>query len=324
MTLAEPDPNPLSAGTAEAMAALRAAGARDRRVRNPDYLAAAFVSLRPKLTTLVKVPGARRLVPGIAERMLPGGYWFETARVRHMDAILWSELGRGLAQLAILGAGFDTRAYRFAEQLRAMRVYEIDHPATARRKRERVARVLGAPPPNVSYLDIDFTRDDIAARLAATGYDTDQPTLIILSGVTAYLPEPAVDRLLAFAGAHGSRHTSIVFDYLLAEMVAGSDAYHGAAKLRGRLNALGEPLRFGIPRGGVDAVVARHGLTLVSDLGPQELADRHLRGSNGAIAGRPYGFAAIAHARAEVRTTPLNAVVARPGYSLPSRADASG
>lgn len=301
MTLAEPDPSPLPTGTAEAMAALRAAGARNQRVRNPDYLAAAFVSLRPKLTALVKIPGARRLVPGIAERMLPGGYWFETARVRHMDAILQSELGRGLTQLVILGAGFDTRAYRFAEQLRAVRVHEVDHPANARRKRERVARVLGAPPPNVSYLDTDFTRDDIAARLTATGYDTDQPTLIILSGVTAYLPEPAVDRLLAFAGVHGSPRTSIVFDYLLAEMVAGSDAYHGAAKLRGRLNGLGEPLRFGIPSGGAGAVVARHGLTLVSHLGPHELADRHLRGSNGAIAGRPYGFAAIAHARAGKR-----------------------
>ena len=299
MTLAESNPSPLAAGTAEATAALRAAGARDQRVRNPDYLAAAFVSLRPKLTALVKVPGARRLVPSIAERILPGGYWFETARVRHMDAILWSELERGLAQLVILGAGFDTRAYRFTEQLRAARVYEVDHPATARRKRERVARVLGAPPPNVSYLDTDFTRDDIAPRLTANGYDTAQPTLIILSGVTAYLPEPAVDRLLAFAGAHGSPHTSIVFDYLLAEMVAGSDAYHGAAKLRGRLHALGEPLRFGIPSGGADAVVARHGLTLVSDLGPHELADRHLRRANGAIAGRPYGFAAIAHARAQ-------------------------
>ena len=177
MTLAESNPSPLAAGTAEATAALRAAGARDQRVRNPDYLAAAFVSLRPKLTALVKVPGARRLVPSIAERILPGGYWFETARVRHMDAILWSELERGLAQLVILGAGFDTRAYRFTEQLRAARVYEVDHPATARRKRERVARVLGAPPPNVSYLDTDFTRDDIAPRLTANGYDTAQPTL---------------------------------------------------------------------------------------------------------------------------------------------------
>jgi methyltransferase (TIGR00027 family) len=299
MTLADPDQSPLASGTAEAMAALRAAGAHDRRVRNPDHLAAAFVSLRPRLTALVKVPGARRLVPGISERLLPGGYWFEMARVRHMDAVLCSELDRGLAQLVILGAGFDTRAYRFADELRGVRVYEVDHPANARRKRERVARVLGVPPPNVAYLDTDFTRDDLTAHLTATGYDLDRPTLILLSGVTAYLPEPAVARLLAFAGAHGSAQTSIVFDYLLAEMVAGGDAYHGAAKLRGRLNALGEPLRFGIPSGGADALVARHGLTLVSDLGPRELADRHLRRSDGAIAGRPYGFAAIAHARAD-------------------------
>ena len=289
----------LAADTAEGMAALRAAGASeaDEHVRNPDHLAAAFVSLRPRLSALVKLPGLSRLAPGIAERVLPGSYWFETARVKHIDAVLLSELEQGLAQLVILGAGFDTRAYRFAQELRTVKVYEIDHPVTARVKRERVAHVLGALPAGVTYQDADFGHDDLAARLAAIGYDTGRPTLMILSGVTAYLPEAAVTRLLRFAATHGSPRTSIVFDYLYDDMIGGNDRYHGAPQLRKRLDVLREPLQFGIPRGSSSAFLECHGLTLVSDLGPQELATRHLRRSNGTICGQPYGFASIAHAR---------------------------
>jgi methyltransferase (TIGR00027 family) len=299
MMLGDPHRSRLAADTAEGMAALRAAGAAepDERVRNPDHLAVAFVSLRPRLSALVKLPGVSRLAPGIAERVLPGSYWFETARVKQIDAVLLSELEQGLAQLVILGAGFDTRAYRFAHNLRTVQVYEIDHPVTARLKRNRVTRIFGALPPGVTYQEADFAHDDLAARLAAVGYDTGRPTLMILSGVTAYLPEVAVARLLRFAATHDSPRTSIVFDYLYDDMVGGDDRYHGARQLRKRLDALGEPLRFGIPCGSSSAFLEGHGLTLVSDLGPQELAARHLQRSDGTISGRPYGFAAIAHAR---------------------------
>ncbi len=40
----------------------------------------------------------------------------------------------------ILGAGFDTRAYRFAERLSSVRVFELDHPVTAALKQARVRR----------------------------------------------------------------------------------------------------------------------------------------------------------------------------------------
>jgi O-methyltransferase involved in polyketide biosynthesis len=37
----------------------------------------------------------------------------------------------------LLGAGFDTRAWRLAA-LDGVRVFEVDHPATAKVKRERL------------------------------------------------------------------------------------------------------------------------------------------------------------------------------------------
>jgi methyltransferase (TIGR00027 family) len=286
--------------TAEAMAALRAAGAAegDPALRNPDHLAREFVSLGLRTPALVRVPGLRRFLPVLAERIVPGGYGFEMARVKHIDAILRQELASGIGQLVILGAGYDSRAYRFADALRGVRVFEVDHPLTAARKRRKVARLLGALPPHVSYVDVDFRDGDTAERLAAAGYDPRLPTLVILSGVTPYLPEPAVSALLTLTAANASPGTSIVFDYLFREMLDGDDHYRGAPEARRQVARVGEPFVFGVPAGGASEFVAGHGLRLVSDLGPEELADRYLRGVAGSL-GRPYGFVAIAHTRVE-------------------------
>jgi methyltransferase (TIGR00027 family) len=298
MGLGNRTPGALTASTAEAMASLRAAGAAesDPALRNPDHLARAFVSLDLRPSALARFRGLRRLVPLLAERIVPGGYFFETARVKHIDTILGAELDAGITQLVILGAGYDTRAYRF--EMRGVRVYEVDHPLTAALKRRKVVRLLGALPSHVSYVDADFQRDDTAERLAAHDYDRTQPTLVILSGVTHYLPEPAVSALLTFTAAHSSPRTSIVFDYLFREMLDGDDRYLGASQTRRRVSEVGEPFLFGIPVGEVGAFVARRGLRLVSDVGPDELAVRYLRRADGTI-GRPYGFVAIAHARVD-------------------------
>src|SRR4051812_11219118 len=47
-------------------------------------------------------------------------------------------------------------------------------------------------------------RDDLGVLLARAVYDLAQPTLLIVSGVSPYLPEPAVSALVAFTSAHTS------------------------------------------------------------------------------------------------------------------------
>lgn len=108
-----------AASTAEGAATMRAAGAAepDPKVRNPDKMAAGFVSWGLRLPALVKVPGLRRLIPRVVERMIPGGYYFETARTLHIDAVVREEVRRGIAQLVLLGAGYDSRPYRMASEL---------------------------------------------------------------------------------------------------------------------------------------------------------------------------------------------------------------
>jgi len=294
-----PRPNLLATNSAEAMAALRAAGAvaRDPALRNPDYLASAFLTAQLRAHALAKVPGIRRLVPVVAEWVLPGGYYYETARVKAIDEILRSELREGLDQLVLLGAGYDSRPYRFDDALRHVRVYEVDLGSVSEAKRRKAARMFGHDPHHVTYVAGDFTRDDLPDLLEEHAYEYDGATLLILSGVTPYLSELTVMRLLAFVGRHTCPRSSIVFDYVYREMIEGNDAFHGAAQARRRARSLGEPMQFGLPEGSSAEYLEPFGLSLVTHLAPDELGRRYLRSSEGTIGGEPYGFAAVAHAR---------------------------
>jgi methyltransferase (TIGR00027 family) len=299
MTLERAGGSRLAASTAEAAAALRAAGARERdqRIRGPDELAARFVASGPRLTALVKIPFVRRLAPKLAERILPGAYWYEIARVRHMDRILCAELSAGARQLVVLGAGFDTRAYRFADRLARVATFEVDHPATAALKRERVRTIFGSLPRHVRYVDADLHAGDLGARLRTAGFSERLRTHLIWSGVTPYLEAHAVDAVLGWLAARVRSGSSIVFDYAFREAVEGGAAFYGAPRLRRRLAEAGEPLLFGIPRGACAGFLAERGLELVSELSPEQLERRYLIRGDGRPAGRPYGFVAIAHAR---------------------------
>jgi methyltransferase (TIGR00027 family) len=307
VTLNEAAGTRLALSTAEAAAALRAASAaaRDELVRGPDRLAARFVETAPRLTAIVKVPLLRRLAPLAAERLLPGSYWYELARVRHMDGVLRREVAAGARQVVVLGAGFDSRAYRFADRLAGIPTFEVDHPVTASVKRARVRRILGALPRHVRYVNADLAvMGQLEERLAAGGFRHDRRTLVIWSGVTPYIPEHGVDAVLRWLARDAAPGSSIVFDYAYREAVEGSGFFYGAPQLRRRLAEGGEPLRFGVCRDAIGEFVARRGLELLSDLGPELLEQRYLVRRE-RLAGRPYGFVAIAHARVPVVASPV-------------------
>ena len=61
------------------------------------------------------------------ERFLPGMVNSGLVRVRYFDDLVKKSIDEGLEQLVILGAGYDTRAYRI-EGLKKIKVFEVDHP----------------------------------------------------------------------------------------------------------------------------------------------------------------------------------------------------
>jgi methyltransferase (TIGR00027 family) len=72
------------------------------------------------------------------------------------------------AQLIILGAGLDARAWRMPE-LAGVDVFEVDRPASQQDKRERVDGLEPAAR-SVSYVPVEFGRDALGPALARAGH----------------------------------------------------------------------------------------------------------------------------------------------------------
>jgi methyltransferase (TIGR00027 family) len=242
--------------TAEATALFRAAGALTGR--GPDRLAARLLPWAPSPAMLVKVPVLRHLVPAALGVVLPGAVGFEVRRTTYMDRVLVEEIHDGARQAVILGAGFDSRAHRLADELADTLVFEVDHPRMSARKQTRVRAAL-ARPGNARYIGVDLEHDDLAESLARNGFDPAVRTVVIWSGVTPYLEPGTVAHTLAWV-AGLAPDSCVVFDYVWREVVDGTSAAPHAAAVRRSAAARGEPWLCGLPRGEVPEFLAAHGL----------------------------------------------------------------
>jgi methyltransferase (TIGR00027 family) len=158
---------------------------------------------------------------GYAQKRAAGDLGFIVARCRYMDDVLSEEVDRGIRQLVILGAGYDSRAYRFDRLKDGVKVFEVDHPATQKNKLKHLERILGPGglPGYVTFVPIDFTQQTLAARLPEYGYSERLKTLFIWEGVTMYLEAPSVDSTLDFVASHSAPGSAIVFDYMCKQPV---------------------------------------------------------------------------------------------------------
>jgi methyltransferase (TIGR00027 family) len=109
-------------------------------------------------------------------------------------------------QFVILGAGLDARAWRLPE-LKNTTVFEVDHPATQRYKRERVKELTPLVRDH-RFVAVNFERDSLDERLGAAGHDRTQPTFWLWEGVMPYLWPAAIRATLGVVKARsvpGSR-----------------------------------------------------------------------------------------------------------------------
>src|SRR5262245_19019591 len=128
--------------------ALESARPEDARLFE-DPLAQAF--LRAPLAWVERAarhPRLRDAVPGFIDRRWPGVRSSVVARTRLIDETIATVVDADTPQVVLLGAGYESRAVRLPE-LRAARVFEVDHPDTQAAKRRVLQRRLGALPAHV-------------------------------------------------------------------------------------------------------------------------------------------------------------------------------
>ena len=191
-------------------------------------------------------------------------------RTRVIDDAIHAFVARGGKQLVLLGAGYDTRVLRLPA-LAGVRVFEIDHPATQRHKREVLERIEVQSP--ATYIEWNFEErplSELPARLAEAGHDAHAPTFTIWEGVTMYLTEDAIDASLRAIRAWSAAGSELAITYFTrARLERPSLPARVVAAVVARV---GEPLRWGWEPAELPGYLADRGFTVVEDVTMAEAA----------------------------------------------------
>ena len=258
-----------------------------------DPLARAFLTWPYATTTRVaRVPGLRELVPRFFDHRWPGVRTSVVARTRLIDDVIAASLGDHIEQLVILGAGFDSRAYRL-RGVSDITVFEVDHPDTQAAKRRTLRRVLSAAPTHVRFVAVDFNQRQLDSVMPAAGYRDSARTFILWEGVTNYLTEAAVDTTLRWCAraAPGSR---LLFTYVHRDVLTNPRAFVGTERLFATLAKAHEQLTFGIEPSELRAFLAKRGLDLERDVGAAEYRQRYFKEAARRMRGHEFYRVALA------------------------------
>jgi len=255
-------------------------------------IARAVESEKPAGERICYDPFARQFVPpwmyyllgffiksGYAGLRGPGVNGFLMVRERYIDDVLNNFLSEDLRQLVILGAGYDSRAYRFTlpEQVKT---FEVDHPVTQAEKLKKLQRIFSKIPEHVRYVPVDFNTQTLSERLISSGYDPGLESLFIWQGVTMYLTPLGIDTTLDFVVKNAAPGSGIVFDYIYQSVLDGIQKQNEINNMRRYRFMTGEGLTFGIPQGQVGEFLQSRGFHQVIDITTDELKAAYFTGMN--------------------------------------------
>ena len=178
------------------------------------------------------------------EKKMPGWSNSIRTRVRYFDDFVSNEVDLGLKQIVILGAGYDTRAYRLPE-LEKVRIFEVDRQDTQAIKKEKMTEILGSLPDNVTFISVDLETENLKQSLIKGGYSQSKKTLFVLEGLVMYITREVVVELLSFIRGYSGTGSSVIFDFIPASMADGTSDREDAKCIRDYTIAAGEPLRSG-------------------------------------------------------------------------------
>lgn len=247
--------------------------AKDRLFDDP--LAQGF--LRPSLrrvAALARVPLLRPLITWYIDQRWPGSRPSVIARTRYIDDQLVQALHMGIEQVVVLGAGFDTRAYRIPG-IERLRVFEVDHPSTLAVKRRSLQQMLGTLPKQVRFVEIDFNQQNLTEVLEEAGFDATQQAFFLWEGVTNYLTVQAVDTTLRSV-ALAAPGSTLLFTYIHRGVLDGSFQFLGSREITRLLRRLSEPWTFGLDPDTLRDYLGARKLQLLDDVGSLEYRARYM------------------------------------------------
>ncbi|MEY3896735.1 MAG: hypothetical protein RLZZ214_2255 [Verrucomicrobiota bacterium] len=195
----------------------------------------------------------RQILFGIERLLIPGIIAHYLVRKRRIELAVREAVAAGVSQVVVLGAGFDTLAWRLHTEFPQLSFVEIDHYATQTVKLQALeARA------NIHFLPLDLAKEPLAAYLrACPAFSLDRPSIFIAEGLTMYLSAERVGAVMRdIAGLAGR----LVFTFMERDD-SGSIGFHGENPFVARwLRWRSEPFLWGISRQDLIPLLADAGL----------------------------------------------------------------
>ncbi len=245
--------------TATSVAFCRALAVRDERpgMKGPDDLADIF--LEEEARSLLKTAETRRWA--IQSLVTSRLYGYFCARTSYLDAIFRDRCAQGIPQVAVLGAGYDTRAVRFRNSIRRTRVFELDLSTTQTRKRARLDAAGVIQPDGLVYVPFNFETGSLAEALRGAGYDPAGRTLFMWEGVLYYLTRAAVETTLRCLAELAPAGSLLALDCLRTGIESVNPA---------------EPFRFWMGPDGLTTLLGEYGWQVTEVLDSAQMVRRFL------------------------------------------------
>jgi methyltransferase (TIGR00027 family) len=236
----------------------------EARLFSDPYAALFLGGWRKWVYKAARFDAGRRLIERLLDRNSPGARAAGIARTQWIDA----EVTRALEespQLVLLGAGFDTRAYRLPAAQR-VNTFELDRSETSLAKRSMLRMKMGSLPKQVEFVAIDFNKQSVSNALSGAGFDAARRACFVWEGVSNYLSAEAVDDVLRQI-SKADAGSVLLFTYIDRRVLEQPDQFLGAQKLLSRLRSYGEPWTFGLYPEEIGEYLSARKLRLLKDVG---------------------------------------------------------
>jgi methyltransferase (TIGR00027 family) len=255
-------------------------------LRGPDYLAELILPLGARFV-LNFAPGRKFLMHKLFP---PGIYEYVLARTKVMDLAFLEALENDFTQIILMGAGFDTRALRFADRNRGTKIFELDVATTQQPKIEILHRKkLAIPADELVFVSIDFDNENIFDVLSKAGFQVGQKNLFLWEGVSMYLSSEAVDNTLEFIRSRSAPGSRVVFDYIYNSVLRQENRFYGEQEIFKTVSRAGEGWTFGLEDGEIGTFLETRGFEIMTHYTARQLEKLYLTAEDGTLHGRING-----------------------------------
>lgn len=196
------------------------------------------------------------------------------ARAAYCEEMIKNALLTGTEQIVILGAGMDTFAFRNEDV--NCKIFEVDHPLTQADKIERIKRAGWQIPENLTFVPLDFAKDNLKEHLVSNGFDTGKKTFFSWLGVSYYLSVEQIEAMLKSVAELSADGSTLLFDY--GDEALFTTETKRVKNMLAMAGAGGEPMKSCFSEEELTATLEKHSMLIYELLTSEDIDKKYFNG----------------------------------------------